>query len=357
MTSIFRRHTRGRPPHPDVLTPAEWRVLEEVRRGRSNPEIADRLGLSRNTVKTHVSSILDKLELRDRGDLAAWQGTPAQAQRSRLLAPLAWLASKTELVVMSAAAAVLVTGLVVALQSGLLTNGPSEVGVLPAATAEVVSTPAGGAPIPDCPVLDEVCELAVEFLPLVRAADGQAIASRATTQTLACPVMMVGDDGVASGPVRVCEGQVSGAAIDVYQLFNGKAVLYVADAREFGARLSEGLQYNQPLRLVAVSCLTDEAQRLECERGAVAVYAGPTPSPAASGSGKPGQPADPPMPALMALLFNRHGEGQWYVETFMARLSVPINSFVGGSVLGGTNAGIYTDGAWREVSLFAYDFS
>lgn len=96
MTSIFRRHPQGRPPHPDVLTPAEWRVLDEVRKGCSNPEIAERLGLSRNTVKTHVSSILDKLELRDRGDLAVWGGRPAHAQRSLLFAPLGWLASKSE---------------------------------------------------------------------------------------------------------------------------------------------------------------------------------------------------------------------------------------------------------------------
>ena len=34
---------RGRPPHPGVLTPAEWRVLEELREGRTNAEIAVRL--------------------------------------------------------------------------------------------------------------------------------------------------------------------------------------------------------------------------------------------------------------------------------------------------------------------------
>ena len=31
---------RGRPPHDDQLTPAEWRVVEAVRHGLSNPEIA-----------------------------------------------------------------------------------------------------------------------------------------------------------------------------------------------------------------------------------------------------------------------------------------------------------------------------
>lgn len=54
----FFQRRRGRPPHPDVLTPAEWRVLEEVRGGYSNAEIAVRLGLSPNTVKTHLSRIM-----------------------------------------------------------------------------------------------------------------------------------------------------------------------------------------------------------------------------------------------------------------------------------------------------------
>jgi DNA-binding NarL/FixJ family response regulator len=33
---------RGRPRSDDLLTPAEWRVLEGVRHGMSNPEIARR---------------------------------------------------------------------------------------------------------------------------------------------------------------------------------------------------------------------------------------------------------------------------------------------------------------------------
>jgi DNA-binding CsgD family transcriptional regulator len=53
----------------DALTPTERRIAELVSYGRSNPDIAEELFLSRRTVQTHVSHILAKLKLRSRGEI------------------------------------------------------------------------------------------------------------------------------------------------------------------------------------------------------------------------------------------------------------------------------------------------
>ncbi len=49
-----------------ALAPRELEVLEHLAAGRSNAEIAAELVISAETVKTYVSRILTKLDLRDR---------------------------------------------------------------------------------------------------------------------------------------------------------------------------------------------------------------------------------------------------------------------------------------------------
>jgi DNA-binding CsgD family transcriptional regulator/catechol 2,3-dioxygenase-like lactoylglutathione lyase family enzyme len=67
---------RGRPPHDDVLTPAEWAVVHAVRHGMTNARIAVRRGISRDAVKYHVRNAVAKLGLRSRAELQRWRGAP-----------------------------------------------------------------------------------------------------------------------------------------------------------------------------------------------------------------------------------------------------------------------------------------
>lgn len=60
---------RGRPRHPDVLTPAEWRIVNAVRHGMSTRQIALRRGISPDAVKFHAANALAKLGLATRADL------------------------------------------------------------------------------------------------------------------------------------------------------------------------------------------------------------------------------------------------------------------------------------------------
>lgn len=54
------------------LKQAEWQIIALVGRGMSNKEIAGKLSLSEGTVRNSLSSILKKLDLRDRTQLAIW---------------------------------------------------------------------------------------------------------------------------------------------------------------------------------------------------------------------------------------------------------------------------------------------
>ena len=125
------RRGRGRPPHPDILTPAEWRVLEEVRAGGTNAEIAIKLGISPYTVKYHVSNILGKLELRNRRQIATWQPERQpvrlpQLVGARLRAFLAPLALLPKPLLGAAAATVAVLVAVPTIVMAILLTRPDE---------------------------------------------------------------------------------------------------------------------------------------------------------------------------------------------------------------------------------------
>ncbi len=79
---------RGRPPHPDILTPREWEVLGLLREELSNEEIAERLGISVDGVKYHVSEILSKLGVRNRREAARWSPEEVRPWWATAVAPL-----------------------------------------------------------------------------------------------------------------------------------------------------------------------------------------------------------------------------------------------------------------------------
>jgi len=74
---------RGRPPHDDQLTPAEWAVVEWVRHGLTNRQIAERRGIGIDAVKFHVGNALGKLGLADRWELRRWNGVRGDSALKR----------------------------------------------------------------------------------------------------------------------------------------------------------------------------------------------------------------------------------------------------------------------------------
>lgn len=70
-----RTVTRRRANHEDPtanLTPSERKVLELIGDGLSNREIGEKLGVAEKTVKNHITSLLAKMGLQRRTQVAAW---------------------------------------------------------------------------------------------------------------------------------------------------------------------------------------------------------------------------------------------------------------------------------------------
>jgi DNA-binding CsgD family transcriptional regulator len=114
----------GRRPHPDILTPREWEVLGLLRDRLTNEQIAQRLGITLDGAKYHVSEILSKLGVGTREEAAAWRAAHLGPWWTRLIAlpTAAKIAGGLTLVAAAAGLAVLAWGVVE-------TGGPSEPGI------------------------------------------------------------------------------------------------------------------------------------------------------------------------------------------------------------------------------------
>ena len=69
--TVSRRRADHSDPTAD-LTPSERRVLDLIGDGLSNREIGERLGVAEKTVKNHITSLLSKMGLQRRTQVAAW---------------------------------------------------------------------------------------------------------------------------------------------------------------------------------------------------------------------------------------------------------------------------------------------
>ncbi len=84
---LLERYRRGRPArawpaHPDGLSNREVEVLRLVGAGLGNREIAEALGVSEGTVKSHLNSIFTKTNLSDRAKLVKYAFDHGLVERS-----------------------------------------------------------------------------------------------------------------------------------------------------------------------------------------------------------------------------------------------------------------------------------
>jgi len=77
------RAPRGRPPYPDVLTPAEWRTVHAVQHGMTNRQIASLRGISLEAVKYHVANAIAKVGVANRKALRQWFRAPENSALNR----------------------------------------------------------------------------------------------------------------------------------------------------------------------------------------------------------------------------------------------------------------------------------
>ena len=69
---FMNQHKQETGRTPSELSPREWEVMACTAKGMTNPEIANSLGVSANTVRFHLKSIFNKIQVSNRTEAAAW---------------------------------------------------------------------------------------------------------------------------------------------------------------------------------------------------------------------------------------------------------------------------------------------
>ena len=156
---------RGRPRHPDILTPREWEVLELLRSGASNAQIAARLSITERTVKFHVSEILSKLGVGSREEAARI----ALPERRRWWAAWPLWARIAGAATMAAAAA----GLALLAWGVVRTGGPTDAQQPPSAPKQGLILTSAENPVPwtDLPASSNARPFTIPGVPPCQAAN------------------------------------------------------------------------------------------------------------------------------------------------------------------------------------------
>ncbi len=76
--TVTRRQAESNDPTAN-LTPSEKKVLDLIGDGMSNREIGEQLGIAEKTVKNHITSLLSKMGLQRRTQVAAWVASQRSA--------------------------------------------------------------------------------------------------------------------------------------------------------------------------------------------------------------------------------------------------------------------------------------
>lgn len=106
-------------PQPQDLTPREWQVLELLRRGFADYQIAQVLGIAEGEARAHASNVLAKLQIPPE-QLATWRPDIPPPDTTRTIAPQARRPIPSALKFIAGGAAILVAAAVIAIALALI---------------------------------------------------------------------------------------------------------------------------------------------------------------------------------------------------------------------------------------------
>ena len=224
----------------DILTPREREVLDLIRRGLTNEEIAQRLGISLDGAKYHVSQILSKLGVATREEAAAWRPEPQRAGYWKWVL-ICGVATTTAAALAAIAVGLPNGGKTITTESGVSANDalarakPPAIARAPSkANPEETPTPAGGTsptPTPSLVVVDpttiDVSDLPTPGEPTSTPTETPGAIVTATATPTSCEASCSGIQGIVVE--AVCPVETSPPQPECYPGYKATIVIWDAD--------------------------------------------------------------------------------------------------------------------------------